>query len=136
MWNDIRRRCLHEQHPEYFRYGGRGITIHPDWANDPRPFITWIEEHLGPRPEGMSIDRIDNDGSYEPGNLRWATPSEQVRNRRPFSSTGFKGVQPSSTGNRWEARITVEGKKVFLGSFLTPEEASVAYEAERERRGL
>jgi hypothetical protein len=52
------------------------------WQEDPAAFIAWLDEHLGPRPEGHTLDRIDNDGHYEPDNLRWATRFEQGRNTR------------------------------------------------------
>ena len=78
----MRKRCTNPKAHNYQYYGGRGISVYEPWRHDAGAFITWIEENIGPRPEGMSIDRIDNDGDYEPGNLRWATHSQQVRNRR------------------------------------------------------
>jgi len=80
-WKSMRHRCLSKSHPKFSHYGGRGITICPEW-HDVTVFITWIEANLGPRPEGMTLDRTDNDGNYEPGNVRWATPSEQNLNQR------------------------------------------------------
>lgn len=58
--------------------GGRGITVHPEWVDS---FEAWFE-HVGPRPDGMSLDRIDNESGYVPGNVRWATRAEQQANRR------------------------------------------------------
>ena len=78
-WNMVRR-CHHPAHPAYPRYGGREIWVWEPWRTDVRHFIEWIEANLGPRPDGMSLDRIDNDGWYEPGNLRWATPKMQTAN--------------------------------------------------------
>lgn len=72
-------RCLRPTDRKYPEYGGRGITMHPDWVASPTAFL----EHMGPRPQGTSIDRIDNDRGYEPGNCRWATPKQQSQNRRP-----------------------------------------------------
>lgn len=75
-WVNMRYRCRH-----YPDYSGRGITWAPEWDS----FARFLSD-MGERPEGTSLDRIDNDGDYEPGNCRWATPAEQVSNRRPSSS--------------------------------------------------
>lgn len=80
-WYDIMRRCYNLDSKSYEHYGGRGIKVFENW-HKPTDFIDWIEKNLGPRPEKMSIDRIDNDGNYEPGNLRWADSSTQLHNRR------------------------------------------------------
>lgn len=77
-WTNMRERCLNPECPAYPRYGGRGITICERWA-DVRNFI----EDVPPRPsKHHTLDRIDNDRGYEPGNVRWASPKEQSRNRR------------------------------------------------------
>jgi hypothetical protein len=76
-WLSMRGRCLSPGHREYGRYGARGITICSRWDS----FANFLAD-MGERPEGKSIDRIDPDGNYEPGNCRWATPLEQRHNRR------------------------------------------------------
>jgi hypothetical protein len=81
-WSGMVERCSNPNSPSYENYGLRGIEIHPAWREDPRPFIQWIEENLGPRPEGMTLDRISVNGNYEPGNLRWANAKQQSWNRR------------------------------------------------------
>lgn len=81
-WAMIIERCCNPAIKNYHRYGGRGIQMHGPWF-DVATFIEEIEREIGPRPPGTSIDRINNDGNYEPGNLRWATPIEQAANRRP-----------------------------------------------------
>lgn len=72
---NARRRCTEVTNREYARYGGRGIKF---------LFKSFPEflAHIGRRPDGYTLDRINNDGHYEPGNVRWATPSEQAYNRR------------------------------------------------------
>lgn len=82
LWVGIVARTSKPTDFAYKWYGARGIRIYEPWRTDPTPFIEWITENLGPRPEGCSLDRIDNDGDYEPGNLRWATQLVQARNKR------------------------------------------------------
>lgn len=78
-WCHIKDRCLNSKNKKWRHYGGRGITIHHGWVDDFQSFL----DHIGPRPgPGHSVDRINNDGNYEPGNVRWATYTEQNRNRR------------------------------------------------------
>jgi len=74
-------RCYREDSPDYQNYGARGITADPEW-HDVRQFIAWIEANLGPRPDGMTLDRVDNDGPYAPGNVQWASAAQQRRNQR------------------------------------------------------
>jgi len=84
-WQGILKRCQNPANKDYPNYGGRGITVCAEWR-DVAAFITWIEANLGPRPAGMSLDRVNPDGNYEPGNVRWATALQQRHNRR--SSAG------------------------------------------------
>lgn len=80
-WYNMMVRCTRPEHPMYRLYGARGISVCEEWET-PAEFYRYLDEELGPCPAGHSIDRIDNDGDYEPGNLRWATQLEQVRNSR------------------------------------------------------
>ncbi len=78
-WSMAKQRCGNPRHPRFADWGGRGIRVCDEWLHDFPAFLA----HIGPRPgPEFSLDRIDNDGDYEPGNVRWATRVEQRRNRR------------------------------------------------------
>lgn len=76
-WNNMRNRCNNPKFAQYKDYGGRGINVCKQWDS----FNVFYKD-MGTRPEGTSIDRIDNDGNYEPQNCKWSTPKEQMSNRR------------------------------------------------------
>lgn len=94
VWRRIKDRCAN---PRLMSYGGRGIKMYKPWVDDFRAFKEDFERQVGPRPTPQhSLDRIDVNKGYEPGNLRWASPAAQARNRR---------------NNRW---ITVGGERLCV----------------------
>jgi hypothetical protein len=81
-WTSIKQRLDNPNHVSHKNYGGRGIDMCAEWRQDFSKFIEHISELTHYMETGYSLDRIDNDGNYEPGNVRWATHSEQQLNRR------------------------------------------------------
>ena len=93
-WMGARRRCTDRKYPKWKNYGGRGITMFPKWQRDYLAYRDYILRKLGPRPSpDHTIDRIDNDDGYVPGNLRWATRSEQRLNTRPRGKHLTKAIR-------------------------------------------
>lgn len=105
-WLAMKARCTNPTHPAYSRYGGRGITVCARWSESFEAFMEDVGECPSTR---HSIDRINNDGNYEPTNVRWATRQEQANNRRTNVKITHNGQ--TQTAAQWarELGITPEG---------------------------
>lgn len=89
-WRSAIYRCHNKDSKDFPRYGGRGITVCQQWRDSFEDFLA----DMGDRPDGTTLDRYPNvDGNYEPNNCRWATGSEQARNRRRSVHVDWKGVR-------------------------------------------
>jgi len=86
-WAEMKQRCYNPNDPFFGRYGGRGIAVCDRWRNSFEAFL----EDMGVRPCGTTIDRVNNDEHYSPGNCRWATHKEQARHRRNSVMLTFQG---------------------------------------------
>lgn len=88
-WKKMKDRCANPNATQYNNYGGRGITVCDEWKNDFQPFYNWAMDNG--YQEGLTIDRIDNDGNYCPQNCRWISLKEQQRNKSSNRVIFYKG---------------------------------------------
>ena len=93
LWHGMHQRCANPKHVSFASYGGRGISVCERWSK----FDNFLAD-MGHRPPGRSLDRINNDGNYEPSNCRWATTAEQLKNRR--KAKPFARDWPRACGER------------------------------------
>jgi len=127
IWANMVQRCTNKNNNGYKNYGGRGISISEEWRNSYKVFQEWSLEN-GYK-ENLSIDRVDNNSNYSIGNCRWATRRTQNRNTRKLradNKSGYRGVNLHK--NRWQSRISIDGKRITIGAFSTKEEAAFAYD--------
>lgn len=120
-WQDMKQRCFNERNASFKNYGGRGITVCDRWRNDFQAFL----DDMGLKPDGTSLDRINNDGDYEPSNCRWATKTQQSRNTRRTSAKDV-GVFLCKQTASWLAYIAVEHRSIRIGAYKTKDEAICA----------
>ena len=115
-WKQMKYRCNVKHRPSYHLYGGRGISVCKRWLDD---FWAFAED-MGDKPTVKhELDRIDNDGNYEPSNCRWLTSVEQKQNMRirKDNTSKVRGVSWNEDLQNWRVRLTLEGKKVYDASF-------------------
>lgn len=122
-YQDMKGRCYNEKTKQFKNYGARGIVVCDRWMESFENFI----EDMGLKPDGLTIDRIENNGNYEPGNCRWATPAEQRENQRNCNYIEFKGERKLLRSfaiefNISEATLLYRIKKGMSveGAILTP----------------
>lgn len=118
-WVGMKQRCQNQRKKAFKNYGGRGIKVCDRWL----VFENFLSD-MGIRPTGCSLDRIDVNGDYDPSNCRWATASQQNRNKRDHLRPDI-GVYRRADGF-YNATIKVEGRKIHLGSFASKESAIAA----------
>lgn len=130
-WENMNQRCYNPNAPSYKWYGERGITVYKLWRGRGgyKCFAKYIEDTLKAQPTPKhSIDRIDGNGNYEPGNIRWATQTQQAYNREiNVGYSKYKGVSWNKKAKLWYAYITKDKKRISLKYFKNEKDAAKAY---------
>lgn len=120
-WHQMKARCYDETNIGYENYGGRGIRVSKKWMFNFERFVS----DMGERPDGFSIDRIDNNKNYKKSNCKWSNRTDQNQNKRVYitNNTGYSGIVKIS-----DTRYTVRSKNTRerIGSFKTLDEAITA----------
>lgn len=113
-WKQIRARCFNPNHAKFHMWGGRGISMCERWTLSFSDFLA----DMGERPDGCSIDRIDNNGDYEPSNCRWATRIEQANNTRRNVMVEHEGRRQSVS--QWAHQLGIAPiiihRRIYKGS--------------------
>ena len=118
-WINMQERCLNPNHNSYHRYGGRGVKICQRWLDS----FTNFHDDMGDPPKGMSLDRIDVDGDYEPSNCRWATDEEQSNNRENNRYLEFGGKKQTIAQWAREVGMSREALRYRINAGWSIEEA-------------
>ena len=127
VWKAMISRCTNQANKGYKNYGGRGITVCDRWLD----IQNFIEDMYPTYKEGLTIERIEVDGNYEPNNCEWVTRQVQNRNKRIIqtnNTSGFRGVNYNKKNKKWIARISIDNKRIYLGTFDTAIEAAKTYD--------
>lgn len=116
-WAGILQRCNNPNSSAYKNYGGRGIKVHPSWLQ----FSNFLKDVGLKSDPKLTIDRIDNDGNYEPGNVRWATRTQQMLNQRinKTNKSGQKNIHYSNGTKLWILRYVRNGRTIYFKSGKT-----------------
>lgn len=132
-WLGMIARCKYPSTISYANYGGRGVKVCARWQGEDGLFNFTLD--MGPKPTPFhTLDRVDNDGDYEPGNCRWATRLEQSQNQRPRgdnsrNTSGIRGVHFDIYKQRWRGSVMRSGKRKYTSYYKTKDEAALARSA-------
>lgn len=126
-WSNMNTRCNNQNYDHFYDYGERGIEICERWKD----INNFIDDMYPTFKEGLSIDRIDVNGNYEPNNCRWTNQSVQVSNTRLLKSTnksGYRGVSFDKKSKKWVVSISMYKQRKNIGYFSSIVDAAIAYD--------
>lgn len=129
IWIGLRKRCNNPNSKRYCDYGAKGILVCEEWNSNFMSFYNWSLNN-GYK-DNLSIDRINNNLGYFPSNCRWATQEIQSRNTRRIrenNSSGYRGVSFKKAINKFQCRINVDKKQIYLGVYITAIDAAKTYD--------
>lgn len=138
VWHNMIQRCTNPKAENYDHYGGREITVCPEWLNDYWAF----ELDVGKRPSSRhQLNRIENSGNYEPGNTEWVLPYKNsaynARRTRSDNKVGQSGVYYNTAKKRYHATITIHTRRIHLGWYVSKDMAiKVRKSAEDRFKGM
>ena len=123
VWTAMKQRCDNPNDKKYKDYGGRGIYVCDEWKQDYGVFASWAKSNG--HKQGLSIERINNDGPYSPDNCRFATVKEQTHNTRmnKRNKTGYEGVCYDKEKKSWLVQVKHDGERVMYRRYKNIEEA-------------
>lgn len=124
IWEGMKQRCYNEKSKYYSYYGGINISICDEWKNNSNNFLLWAMEN-GYK-EGLTIDRIDVNGNYEPSNCRWVSMTTQLENTREIwkhNTSGYRNIYWHNKAKKWDVNFSINGKTIHAGMFKNIEDA-------------
>lgn len=124
-YSGIKTRCYNKKAKQYNDYGGRGIKMYTQWKNDFVSFAEYIEKLKNYGKKGYTLDRINNNGNYEPDNIKFSTRRQQILNSRlrKTNKSGYKNICFHKQTNKWCVRKNINGKRIWVGVFNSIEDA-------------
>ncbi|WP_201277820.1 hypothetical protein [Mammaliicoccus sciuri] len=129
-WRAMKYRCLNSHYKFYNRYGGRGIKICDEWLDDFMNFYNWSIQNGYKK--GLTLDRIDNDGNYEPSNCRWATQKEQTNNTSKNVNLIYEGE--IKTASEWSKVFNVKPEHLYYKKRIGKSDEDIFKELEKVKQ--
>lgn len=124
VWASMKKRCDNPNSFKYYDYGGRGISYQESWVD----FNSFYEDMNIGYSEDLELDRADTNGNYTKENCRWVSRGINCHNRRKRKGSKCEAIGVCQKENKFRAQLTFEGKTVFRKTFLTENEAALAYD--------